>query len=335
VEKLGAVILAQMLVLLRKKRSGGLDPNFRRRRMFCIIACTLGIASLRNEINRKRITVFYPSQEMQVFDDDMFDKMFRFRRADFYRIISAMRLSGKSILCGRKGKAQYFPADLCLLIVLRRLAYPCRFVDLVNVFGLPSNRICDIFHSTIDYLYVSYARKLHQFAIWSEHLPIFAQAMQAMGAPYSNLSNIFDGHFVGFCRPGGLGNLSSRLDQSEVYTGEKAQHGMKYLVAQFPNGLTSISGPYKGKTHDGRMLRESGWTEILARIAAQPGGQHLVMFGDAGFCISDHVQAMIKTYAGYIQEDAQSLNSLMSRIRIYIENSFAESANTFAYTKMA
>jgi hypothetical protein len=55
------------------------------------------------------------------------------------------------------------------------------------------------------------------------------------------------------------------------------------------------------------------------------------MFGDAGFCISDHVQAMIKTYAGYIQEDARSLNNLMSRIRIYIENSFAEGANTFAY----
>ncbi len=155
--------------------------------------------------------------------------------------------------------------------------------------------------------------------------------MQAMGAPYSNLCNIFDSHFVGYCRPGGLGNLSSRLDQSEIYTGEKAQHGMKYLVAQFPNGLTSISGPYKGRTHDGRMLRESGWTELLASITAQPGGRHLVMFGDAGFCISDHVQAMIKSYAGYIKEDARSLNNRMFRIRIYIENSFAESGSERKY----
>ena len=321
----------QMLVLLRKRRTGGHDPSFRRKRMFCIIACTLGIVSLQKEITRKRVTVFYPSQEMQIFYDAMFDKMFRFRRADFYRMVSAMRLSGKSIRCGRKGKAQYFPADICLLVVLRRLAYPCRFVDLVNVFGLPSNRICDIFHTTIDYLYASYARKLNQYAIWSDHLPIFAQAMKEMGAPYNNLCNIFDGHFVAFCRPGELGNSTSRLDQSEVYTGEKAQHGMKYLAAQFPNGMTSISGPYKGRTHDGRMLRESGWIEHLARIAAQPGGLHLVMFGDACFCVLDHVQAMIKSYAGYIQEDARSLNNLMSRIRLYIENTFAESAKPFAH----
>ena len=115
VEMSGAVIMAQILVLLRKRRTGGLDPSFRRRRMFWIIACTLGIVSLRNEINRQRITVFYPSQEMQILDDAMFDKMFRFRRADFYRMIAAMRLSGKSILLGRKGKVQYFPADNSLI----------------------------------------------------------------------------------------------------------------------------------------------------------------------------------------------------------------------------
>jgi hypothetical protein len=175
---------------------------------------------------------------MQIFDDAMFDKMFRFRRTDFYRMISGKRLSGKSIRCGRKDKAQYFRADICLLVVLRRPAYPCRFVDLVNVFGLPSNRICDIFHTMIYYLYALYATKLNQYAIWSDNLPIFAQAMKAMGATYNNLCNIFDGHFVAFCRPGGLGISTSRLDQSEVYTGEKAQHSMKYLVAQFPNGMT-------------------------------------------------------------------------------------------------
>lgn len=152
-----------------------------------------------------------------------------------------------------------------------------------------------------------------------------------MGAPYPDLANIFDGHFVCFCRPEGSANLISLLIQSEVYTGEKAQHGMNNLVAQFPNGLTATSGPYKGKTHDGRMLRESGWIECLASIAAQPRGRHFIIFGDACFCVSDFVQVMIKSYAGYIQDDARSLNNVMSRIRIYIKNSFADSANTFSY----
>ena len=140
--------------------------------------------------------------------------------------------------------------------------------------------------------------------------------MKDFGAPYDNLVNIFDGHFVALCRPGGLGNIRSRLDQSELYTGEKAQHGMKYLVAQFPNGMTALSGPFKGKVHDGRMLRESGWTEHLHNMATAQDGIHYLMFGDAGFCVSDHVQAMIKSYSGYIQDDARNLNNLMSRIRI-------------------
>ena len=88
--------------------------------------------------------------------------------------------------------------------------------------------------------------------------------MQRAGAPYPNLICIFDGNFKGICRPGGLGNSGCRLDQSEMYTGEKAQHGIKYLVAQFPNGMTSLAGPFKGKAHDGAMLTESGWTQILA-----------------------------------------------------------------------
>ncbi len=47
------------------------------------------------------------------------------------------------ILCGRAGagirsRAQFFPADICLMLALRRMAFPFRFVDLVNIFGLPT-----------------------------------------------------------------------------------------------------------------------------------------------------------------------------------------------------
>ena len=142
IETNGYVILSQLIALRSCPSSS------RRRRILCIIASSLCIVSLQNEINRKSITVFYPTQQMQIWDDEMF-LMFRVRREQFTELVKAFRLGNKAILCGRKGRAQYFPADVCLLVVLRRLAFPCRFVDVVNIFGPPTHRICDIFHSTL------------------------------------------------------------------------------------------------------------------------------------------------------------------------------------------
>ena len=56
----------------------------------------------------------------------------------------------------------------------------------------------------------------------------------------------------------------SKLD---VHIGEKGQHGIKYLVAQFPDGMTSLSGPFKGKTHDCAMLTDNVWAKSLAALA--------------------------------------------------------------------
>ena len=52
------------------------------------------------------------------------------------------------------------------MVVMRRLAFPSRFVDLVLIFGIPSNRICDISHSSNGYPYLKYAQKLNSFDIW-------------------------------------------------------------------------------------------------------------------------------------------------------------------------
>ena len=97
-----------------------------------------------------------------------------------------MHLMGKYFLCGGKGHNQYFPADICLMIVMRRLAFPSRFIDLVLIFGIPSNRICDIFHSTIDYLYLRYAQKLNMFDIWAPKFPEFAAVFRWAGSPFPN-----------------------------------------------------------------------------------------------------------------------------------------------------
>ena len=80
-----------------------------------------------------------------------------------------------------KNKAQYFPADICMMDLMRRHAYPCRFADMVLIFGIPSNRLCDIYHSMIDYIHDRYTRKLNQFEIWVSKFPEFARFFGALG----------------------------------------------------------------------------------------------------------------------------------------------------------
>ena len=82
----------------------------------------------------------------EYWDIDMLRAQFRFKRPEFRRLMSAMHLSDKFILLSRQGRAQYFPTDICMTILLRRVEYSSRFVDILIIFRLPSNRICDIFH---------------------------------------------------------------------------------------------------------------------------------------------------------------------------------------------
>ena len=87
----------------------------------------------------------------------MLRAQFRFKRPEFRRLMSAMHLSDKFILLSRKGRAQYFPTDICMTILLRRVEYSSRFVDILLIFRLPSNRICDIFHV---FLYLNFKQTL-------------------------------------------------------------------------------------------------------------------------------------------------------------------------------
>ena len=329
-------IAVLLFIISCKKRHGLLTSNEKLRKMMAVMGLMLHIKQINNDIQKKYVFTHRPPPgvvqhgvESTFWDNDLFNAFFRFRKEEFLSCMDAMHLMGKYFLCGGKGHNQYFPADICLMIVMRRLAFPSRFIDLVLIFGIPSNRICDIFHSTIDYLYLRYAQKLNMFDIWAPKFPEFAAVFRWAGSPFPNQIAIFDGKFKGLCRPGCLGNSGCRLDQSEMYTGEKSQHGIKYIVAQFPNGMTSLAGPFKGKTHDSEMLNHSCWLQILAKEAA--AGRVWILFGDAGFAASEYVQSMYLTFSCYILRNQRTFNNNMSRIRIYIENYFAGVSNVFSF----
>mmetsp|Transcript_88831 Transcript_88831/g.236515 ORF Transcript_88831/g.236515 Transcript_88831/m.236515 type:complete len:373 (+) Transcript_88831:216-1334(+) len=284
--------------------------------------------------NMPRTTVYYPfcrDSEMLRFSDDIWDSphgcnmfllRFRFRREHFIQLAVALELVNlndgqffRSIRVGQPGHYHVFPSDVCLMVLLRRLSSPCRFADLVNEFYLPSHRICEIFHAMIDLIFIKFAYRLSDPKIWTRYFTIFADRMKAMGAPFDSLVGLIDGNFLQLCRPLGLGNFRANVDLQEYYySGKEKCHGIKFLALLFPNGMVAIAGPSCGRVHDARMLRESGWMQMLYDYE-QRTGRTMFVFGDAAFPCNRYCQSMRK---GVLTIEERAFNSLMSRIRIQV-----------------
>ena len=299
----------------------------------CLLALT--ILSVEEDLHKIRPSCmyppagFYPSGSADPFwkqHEDLFFFKFRFRLEHFHQMLRAMDFVDQTFKCGAVGKKYTVRADVCLLVVLRRLSYPVRFWDLVEDFGIPSHKLCEIFHTGVDIIFERF-HAIVEFSTWLPFFQQFSQIMKEYKSPYDDLVALTDGKFLGSCRPGGLGNRHSRLDQSQLYTGEKACHGIKHLGAFFPNGMMALCGPFLGSVHDGRMIRESGWIEYL-RLISQFDGRRYKIFGDSAFGCTNYVQSMIK---GELTPEGRAFNALMSRIRINIENAFGENSNTFTF----
>jgi hypothetical protein len=125
------MLLAMSGLALSLKRMKSADSNSRRRSIkLALAACGISHVVLKTLYFSKRITVIFPSQGMQDLNEDTFEKMFRFRQEDFNRVLAAMSLCGKYLQCGKAGKHFRVPAHIGMLVLLSRLAFPCRFLDL-------------------------------------------------------------------------------------------------------------------------------------------------------------------------------------------------------------
>ena len=299
-----------------------------------ILLTALTMFTFEDDLHRLRPSNFYPPEgfyatgshdHFWVRNEDLFLTRFRFRLHHFHRLITAMNLDGQYFTCDQGNK---FRADVCMMVLLRRLSYPCTFKQLAVEFGIPSNRICEIFHTTLEIVFDRYLA-LIEFETWLPFFARFAEIFVEYGSPFPDLAGLLDGNFFRFCRPRGLGNKRSRLDQGPFYTGEKCAHGIKHLAAFFPNGMTALAGPFLGTVGDGRMTGESGWLNLLRRISLRDGMRYK-LFGDAAFGLSNYIQSMLKGKAA-IRPEGRAFNALMSRIRVNIENAFGFQSNLFAF----
>ena len=97
----------------------------------------------------------YPYWNFETFDienwtDAQCRTELRFAKNDLLELQNALRIPNNFIVSSQQTKCTGFEA-MCIL--LKRLAYPCRYTDMVSAFGRSKHELCLIFSAIQDFVY--------------------------------------------------------------------------------------------------------------------------------------------------------------------------------------
>ena len=190
----------------------------------------------------------YDKFDLETMNDAETWSEFRFLKNNLFRLKDALKLPNYFKTYNRLKVSGI--EGLC--IMLRRLAYPCRYSEFIPRFGRPVPDYCIIFYDIMNQVYDRFNYLLADFNLpflSRPHLTAYCQAINNKGAALDNCFGFIDGTVRPICRPG--------QDQQIVYNGHKKVHSLKFQSVVLPNGLiANMFGPLEGKRHDCALLRE-------------------------------------------------------------------------------
>ena len=234
---------------------------------------------------------------------------FRFHKNDLERLASALNLPAELITYNR----MKVPAMEALCFMLRRLAYPCRYSDLISRFARPVPELSVIFSHTLNYIYDNWGHLLSSFNqpwLSQEKLRYYADTIYRSGSPLDNCWGFIDGTTRKICRP--------EKDQKVMYNGHKRVHAFKYQSVIAPNGLiANFYGPLEGSRHDSYLLAKSGLLNSLDQHSFAPDGSPLCIYGDPAYPLSLHLQTGFKN--AILTDQQHMFNERMSSVRVSVE----------------
>ena len=124
-------------------------------------------------------------------------------------------------------------------MLLRRLAYPCHYSDMIVRFGRPVPDLCMITNLVMDFIYDLHGHRITQwnpFILNSRLVEEYATAISDKGPALDNCFGFVDGTVRPISRPGEM--------QRIVYNGHKRVHALKFQSVATPNGLiANMFGP--------------------------------------------------------------------------------------------
>lgn len=149
--------------------------------------------------------------------------------AQALNIPPVFRTHQRSVASGMEG--------LCML--LKRFAYPCRYGDMIPLFGRSVPELCMITNQVLNYIFDTHC---HRITEWNNYLlnpnllELYAYSIHQKGAPLQNCFGFIDGTVRPICKP--------RTNQRVVYNGHKRVHALKFQSVVLPNGIiANLYGP--------------------------------------------------------------------------------------------
>jgi hypothetical protein len=182
----------------------------------------------------------FPYDEYERFDLDSMDNSdciaeFRVAKRDIRPLADALQIPA-SFKCQQKSVSDGMEG-LCML--LKRLAYPCRYSDMIPRFGRPVPVLSMVTNEVLDFIYETHKNRITD---WNHDLlsPIklqtYADAVYAKGAALDNCFGFIDGTVRPISRP--------EVHQRIVYNGHKRVHSLKFQSLTLPNGIiANMYGP--------------------------------------------------------------------------------------------
>lgn len=126
-----------------------------------------------------------------------------------------------------------------LCIFLKRFSYPCRYSDMIPMFGRPVPELCMISNEVVDWVYENHGNRIIEWNHAILNPPAmqeYATAIHNKGAALNNCFGFVDGTVRPICRP--------EKNQRTVYNGHKRVHAIKFQSVVTPNGLiANLYGP--------------------------------------------------------------------------------------------
>lgn len=195
----------------------------------------------------------YESFDLDEMEDDECVAEFRVRKRDIPLLGEVLQIP-EVVICNQRSIADGTEA-LCML--LKRLAYPIRYSDMVPRFARPVPVLSMITNEVLDHVYRTHQHRICQWypeVMNPLALQRYADAVANKGAPLQNCFGFIDGTVRPIARPD--------TNQRIVYNGHKRVHAIKFQSVTLPNG---IIGHLYGPTGKGIFFFAFGLFNVNAK----------------------------------------------------------------------
>ena len=169
------------------------------------------------------------------YTDQQFFEKFRFTKEHVYRLERAldMPVEIRSPCCGSR-----MLGIEALMVVLARNAYPSKWSQLRDMFGVCGSKLSGICNATLRWIDRRWCERILDHVDVDRVVPKLQEFAGAIHAKCGvrNIAAFVDGTVRRFCRPGG-----DDSNQRSQYSGHKRWHGLNYEGLLTPGGIALAS----------------------------------------------------------------------------------------------